>query len=236
MQQQAHKRSGSIKNCKRMLVVDDHPIVRHALMQLLSTDESIEVCGEADNTDATIEMVGRLKPDLVTLDLSLHGQIIGIDILNAINQAHPGVKVLVISMLDETIYAENAMQWGAAGFVEKERATEQLLAAVRDVLAGRMFVPAATRDRLLMRASLPNHDRICDPVLTLSPREKQVFDLIGTGQTTEQIATTLGLSSKTIHTHRQHIMSKLIVESSSQLVVHAAAWASQHPTTKDVAP
>lgn len=229
MQQQAQKRSSTGKGGKRMLVVDDHPIVRHALMQLLSSDESIEICGEADNTATAIDMVASLKPDLVTLDLSLRGQIIGVDIVKAMTEAHPGVKVLVISMLDETIYAENAMQWGAAGFVEKERATEQLLQAVRDVLAGRMFVPAAMRDRLLMRASLPHHDRSCDPVLTLSPREKEVFDLIGTGQSTEQIATTLGLSSKTIHTHRQHIMTKLFIESSSQLVVHAAVWAKQHP-------
>lgn len=236
MEQQAHKRTGEIKATTRILVVDDHPFVRHGLIQLLSRDPSLEVCGEADNLETALELVASLKPDLVTLDLSLRGEITGFEILSKMTELNPGVKVLVISMLDEAIYAENALQRGAVGFVEKVRSTEQLLGAVQDVLAGRMFVPAATRDRLLSRAAHPHRERITDPVLTLSPREMQVFELIGTGQSTEQISTILGLSSKTVHTHRQHIIDKLSVDSSSQLVVRAAAWARQNPKSNSATP
>lgn len=227
----ARKRSSGIKTTVKIVVVDDHPIVRHGLIQLLRPDETLEVCGEADNAAQAIEQVTTIKPDLVTLDLSLPGEWRGLDLLTEIIKAHDGVKVLVLSMLDEAMYAESVLQRGAAGFVEKDRATEQLLAAVREVLAGRLYVPPATRDRLLSRAAHPQREGITNPVMTLSPRELQVFELIGSGLSTDQTAVELQLSPKTVHTHRQHIMEKLSIVTSNQLVVHAATWVNQKGRT-----
>jgi DNA-binding NarL/FixJ family response regulator len=224
---QARKRTNNEKDTIRVVVVDDHPIMRHGLVQLLARDETLEVCGEADNAESAIALVAELKPDLVTLDLSLPGKVSGLDLLSKIVAAHEGVKVLVLSMLDEAMYAESVLQRGAQGFLEKDRATEQLLAAVRDVLAGRLYVPAATRDRLLSRAAHPQREGITNPVMTLSPRELQVFELIGKGLSTDQTASELQLSPKTVHTHRQHIMEKLSLLTSNQLVVHAASWVNQ---------
>jgi len=239
--QQAHKREPGTKATAKIVVVDDHPIVRHGLVQLISQAEDLEVCGEADNGTTALELIATLAPDLVTVDLSLPGKISGMDVVASIAQANgtapgsegtSGTKALVISMLDQAMYAEQVLQVGAAGFVEKERATEQLLEAIRQVLRGGIYVPAAMRDRMIARAAHKGSQGITDPVVTLSDRETQVFELIGQGLTTDQVATQLGVSPKTVHTYRQHIMAKLMLETSNQLAVRAATWVRQ----KQVAP
>lgn len=239
--QQAHKREASARATAKIIVVDDHPIVRHGLMQLIAQADDLEVCGEAENGAAALELIATLAPDLVTVDLSLPGDITGIDLVARIAEANGGagnasgsnggVKALVISMLDQAMYAEQVLQMGAAGYVEKERATEQLLEAIRQVLRGGIYVPAAMRDRLIARAAHKGGEGITDPVVTLSDRETQVFELIGQGLTTDQVAQQLNVSPKTVHTYRQHIMAKLMLETSNQLAVRAATWVRQRGAT-----
>ncbi len=227
---QARKRENSLKAMAKILVVDDHPIVRHGLTRLIAQADDMEVCGEAQDGATALTLIESLAPDLVTVDLALPGDVSGINLISQLTRDSGGPKVLVVSMMDHSLYGEQVLECGATGYVEKERTTEQLLDAIREVLRGGMYLPAAMRDLLLTRAAT-KRSSITDPILKLSERETQVFGLIGQGLTTDQIATQLTVSPKTVHTYRQHIMAKLSLSTSSQLIVRAAAWISQQPTT-----
>ena len=203
-----------------VLVVDDHPVMRHGLSQIIAREEDLQICGEAASAAEAIELVGTAHPDLVIVDITLEDGD-GIELIKDIRTRYENVKMLVSSMHDESLYAERALRAGAMGYISKEASREQMLEAVRQILRGRISVSPSISNRLLKRAagnSVPN-DR--SPIESLSDRELTVFEFIGQGMSTRQIAEKLFLSVKTIETYREHIKAKLNIKTSTELVRHA---------------
>jgi len=208
----------------RVLIVDDHPIVRQGLKQLIDAEPDLVFCGEAESAPAAVRAVGEVKPDLVIVDLHLRtGD--GLDLVKSIRSAHPQLPVLVLTMHDESFYAERAFRAGARGFLTKREAHENVIDAIRRLLAGEIYIservsPALLR-KLITGESGPGKG---DPVDRLSDRELQVFRLIGEGLASQEIADELNLSVKTIETYRAHIKEKLGLEDARKLVQSAIRW------------
>lgn len=204
---------------RRIVVVDDHAVVRQGLIRLLDSEPDLEVCGEATNPDEALEVVERLSPDLVVVDLALEGAD-GLDLLKRI--AGLDIRCVVLSMYDESLYAERALRAGASGYVMKEEATETIIEAARAVLDGNIHVSEPIMERILKKlANRPSEE---SPLEFLTDRELQVFRLLGEGNSTREIAELLDLSVKTIETYRAHIMDKLDLENATQLLHRAMEW------------
>jgi DNA-binding NarL/FixJ family response regulator len=218
--------SDAVASKARILLVDDHPIVLQGLKQLINEEDALTVCGEASDSSETLEAVESLKPDLAIVDLSLKGGS-GLDLIKTLRARHPEILVLVLSMHEESLYAERALRAGARGYVMKEEATECLIAAIRKVLKGLIYVSDKLANRLLTRiveGGSQDRDSIVDK---LSDRELQVFEMIGRGFSTRQVAERLKLSIKTIETYREHIKEKLGLHHATELVQYAVNWVQQ---------
>ena len=209
----------------RVMIVDDHPIVRQGLCALLAEQPDLEVCGEADDIEEAVGKVETTEPDLVVVDISLKSGN-GLLLINRLKVLRPQLKTLVWSMFDERLYAERALKMGAAGYVNKQEAIEQLVDAIRRVLEGEVYLSESMTRGLLERVSNgSNVDR--DPILALSEREMEVFEMIGEGNTTQRIAQELGVSSKTVEAHRERIKAKLDLKDAAQLSRAAVLWSMQ---------
>ena len=216
---------------KRILLVDDHPILRQGLANVLNTQEHLTVCGEAQGRADAIAAAERLRPDLAIVDLSLRSGD-GIELIKDLRVRLPGLLTLVLSMHDETIYAERALRAGARGYVMKQERTERLLLAIGRVLSGAIYVSdqvAAHAVQRLAVGSAGNQENAEETVNSyvgrLTDRELQVFRLIGQGLGTRLIAENLHLSRKTIDSHREHIKAKLGLRDGSELIQRAIQWA-----------
>jgi len=207
----------------RVLIVDDHAVVRQGLKQLLGSEQDLEVCGEAETAFEALSRIEALKPDVVVLDLSLR-ESDGLDLLKDIRVRFPAVKTLVLSMHDEGFYGERVLRAGGRGYVMKEEAAEKVLEAIRCVLRGEIYLSPHLTSRML--SSLTGGKSMTDvsAVHTLSDRELQVFRLIGQGLGTRQIAEKLHLSIKTIESHRENVKRKLGLADATELVRHAVRW------------
>lgn len=218
------KTAGAPRKAKtRILIVDDHPIVRKGIADLLEQKPDFSVCGDADRVEEALPAIERLKPDLVIVDLSLKGAG-GLELLKDLKIRHPEIPALVLSMHDETLFAERALRAGARGYVMKQEAVNELEHAVRRVLGGKVYLSQAMSDRLLHMVSQGDKLRDRSPMERLSDRELEVFEMIGRGLPMREIAKELHLSVKTIETHRAHIKEKLVITSAVQLVQHATQW------------
>ncbi len=207
---------------RRILLVDDHPVMRQGLRELLSREPDLEICGEAEDALEAVRLVESLSPDLMIVDISLKGSS-GIDLMKRIRAMHPEVRMLVASMHDEVLYADRALRAGAMGYVSKQEAAEMLLDAVRHVLRGGVYMSPEMRARILARApGEPKGDG--SPVASLSDRELEVFEAIGTGRSTREIAEQLHLSVKTIETHRENIKRKLGLAGNIELIQRSCRW------------
>ncbi len=205
------------------MLVDDHPLVRHGLSQLINGESDLVVCAEAASGEDALSLVAEQRPDLMVIDIALKGMN-GVELIKRIRTRQPEVKMLVSSMHDETLYAERSLRAGARGYVNKEEAPENVIEAIRQVLGGNVFLSAAMKDRLL-NVMIDGGDSVQQsPVENLSDRELEVFTLIGRGLTTREVANRLHLSVKTIETHREHIRAKLQITSSAELMRHAVEW------------
>jgi len=207
----------------RILIVDDHPIVRKGIADLVQQKPDLVVCGDADRVEDALPAIERLKPDLVIVDLSLKG-VGGLELLKDLKIRHPEIPALVLSMHDETLFAERALRSGARGYVMKHEAVKELDHAIRRVLSGKIYLSQAMSDRLLHMVSQGERVRDRSPIERLSDRELEVFEMIGRGLPMREIAKELHLSVKTIETHRAHIKEKLSITSAVQLVQHATQW------------
>jgi DNA-binding NarL/FixJ family response regulator len=207
----------------RILIVDDHPIVRKGIADLVGQKPDFFVCGDADRVEDALPAIDSLKPDLVIVDLSLKGAG-GLELLKDLKIRHPEIPALVLSMHDETLFAERALRAGARGYVMKQEAVNELENAIRRVLAGKIYLSQAMSDRLLHMVSQGEKVRDRSPMERLSDRELEVFEMIGRGLPMREIAKELHLSVKTIETHRAHIKEKLSITSAVQLVQHATQW------------
>lgn len=197
--------------------------MRRGLMDLLSAQPDLEVCGEAADTVEAMMQVASLKPDLVVLDLSLKtGH--GLDLIRQIRARDEDCKILVLSMHDEKLFAERVLRAGAMGYVNKEEAPGKVVEAIRQVLAGKVSLSPAMTERLLQRATSAGEGQVRLPSECLSDRELTVFQMIGQGLPTREIAARLHLSIKTVETYREHIKAKLGLKNSAELSRHAAQW------------
>lgn len=207
----------------RILIVDDHPLVRHGLVGLLAAEPDLEVCGEAQGVIEAQQLADALRPDLAIIDLTLKDGS-GIALLKEFREGLPRMKLLVLSMHDELLFAERALRAGAAGYVSKDEVSRTIIHAVREVLAGKVYLSQRMTQRMMRRAVGGRGDLSRSPIERLTDRETEIFEMIGQGLTTRQIASRLDLSPKTVETHREHIKDKLELRSTTELTKHAVQW------------
>jgi DNA-binding NarL/FixJ family response regulator len=209
---------------KQLLIVDDHPMMRTGLAQLIDNEPDLEVCAGADTAGQALDAVGRQNFDLILLDISLPDKN-GMELIKDIQALKPGLPILVVSMHDELLYAGRALRAGARGYIMKQEGGKKFLEAIRQVLSGRVYVSEKMSARILENASGRNAETAASPVARLSDREFEVFQLIGEGRGTRDIAQRLHLSVKTVEVHRANIKEKLQLKSATDLVRHAVRWA-----------
>jgi len=206
----------------RVLLVDDHPLVRRGVADVIAREPDLELCGEAADVSEALAELERTKPDLVVVDLSLKtGH--GLELIEKIKARASEVKTLVSSMHDETLFAERVLRAGAMGYITKQEPPEMLVKAIRQVLRGEVYLSPRMTNRLLRRVTAGSSADE-DPVQGLSNREVQVYEMIGQGLTIQQIALRLALSPKTVETHREKIKQKLNVKNSAELNRRAVQW------------
>jgi DNA-binding NarL/FixJ family response regulator len=207
----------------RILIVDDHPIVRQGLTLLIANEPDLEVCGEAADSGEAVRQLTASRPDLIVVDISLHSGN-GIELIKQIRSRDPNVKMLVSSMHDESLFAERALRAGAMGYINKAEATDKVVEAIRQVIRGKIYLSPRMTERMLCRAIGTEESLDHSPIDSLSDRELEVFELIGQGLTTRQIANKLHLSPKTVETYRENIKSKLNLANATELTRHAVQW------------
>jgi DNA-binding NarL/FixJ family response regulator len=207
----------------RVLLVDDHPIVRQGLALLIDREADLSVCGEADGAHSAFHAIETLRPDIVLLDISLNGPD-GLEVLKEIRMKSGSLPVLILSMHDESIYAERALRAGANGYIMKQEATEKVLIAIRRILQGDVYLSDRLTTTMLQQYVRGASPTKSSPLLNLTDRELEVFRLIGEGHGTRQIADELHLSVKTIESYQAHIKEKLALRNARELVQHAIEW------------
>jgi DNA-binding NarL/FixJ family response regulator len=207
----------------RVLIVDDHPIVRQGLTQLIGQEGDLEVCGEADDVTSAFAAIERLAPDIAIVDLMLRGST-GIELIKELKAHHPDLRILVISMHDEAVYAERALRAGAHGYIMKEVATHEVLTALRTVLAGDVYVSKEMISRILRRMVGGGPS---DGIDRLTDRELEVFQWIGRGLSVIEIGEKLKVSPKTVETYRAHIKEKLGLANANDVLRVAVSWLEQ---------
>ena len=207
----------------RVLIVDDHPIVRHGLAQLINNTNRFEVCGQVGSAAAALDIIQRQQPHAAVIDISLEGGS-GLELIKQVRAHDWPTRMLVSSMHDELLYAERALRAGAMGYVNKAEVTEQVVQALDSVLENRIFLSGPMTERVLQRMMQSGGTMGASPVESLSDRELEVFEMIGQGLSTREIAKRLHLSPKTIETHREHLKTKLNLDNNNQLVRMAVQW------------
>ena len=208
---------------KAVFVVDDHPIVRQGLTLLINRESDLAVCGEAEEMHAALAAIPTARPDILIVDISLNGPD-GLELLKNIRITLPRLPVLILSMHDESIYAERALRAGAKGYIMKQEATEKVLVALRRILGGEIYVSARIANSMLQHYVHGGNSSPQSSVSELTDRELEVFRLIGEGHGTRQIAEALHLSVKTVESYQAHIKEKLCLRSARELVQHAVEW------------
>jgi DNA-binding NarL/FixJ family response regulator len=202
---------------RKVFLVDDHPIVRQGLAQLINNESDLIVVGQGEDAYGSLRAIREAKPDLVLVDVSLKDGD-GIELVKELKSQSPGLPALVVSMHDESLYAERALRAGAGGYVMKQEAPQTLLAAIRAVLSGQVYVSSKMGATLLQRMVAGKKRDAGLPMDRLTDRELEVFRMIGAGKSVREIADKLFLSVKTIEAHREHIKEKLKMKSSAELL------------------
>jgi DNA-binding NarL/FixJ family response regulator len=207
----------------KVFVVDDHPIVRQGLTLLINRESDLTVSGEAEDAQTVMQAVMAARPDILVVDISLNGPD-GLDLLKEVRMRYPDLPVLILSMHDESIYAERALRAGAQGYIMKQEATEKVLVALRRILSHEIYVSERIANRMLQRYIGSRNTGGPPSIADLTDRELEVFRLIGEGHSTRQIAEELHISVKTVESYQAHIKEKLSLRSARELVQHAIQW------------
>ena len=206
----------------RIFIVDDHPLLRRGLAELINREPDMVFCGEAEDSPSAMKSIAQIKPDLVIVDIALkRGH--GIDLVKEIKTHFPDVKTLVLSGFHESLYAERALRAGALGYLNKQESSEKMLVAIRTCLDGNRYVSPEITERLVGKA-LNNTDIVARPIDQLTDRELEIFRMIGHGMSTGVIANDLFLSTHTIDTHRENIKRKLGLKNAAELTRAAVQW------------
>jgi DNA-binding NarL/FixJ family response regulator len=216
----ATKRNAPAK--KRILLVDDHPMLREGLALLIGQENDLEVCGQADTAAAAFELIGQTHPDLALVDITLPDKS-GLELIKDVQAAYPGTPMLVISMHDESLYAERVLRAGGRGYIMKQEGGKKLMAAIRQVLSGTIYLSEKMAANILEVFS-GGRAGSSSPVGQLTDREFEVFQMIGEGLDVREIAERLHLSVKTVEVHRTNIKQKLKLKSVADLIRHAVRW------------
>jgi DNA-binding NarL/FixJ family response regulator len=207
--------------CNRILIVDDHPMMREGLRTLISRERDLTVCGEAETAGQALDAVASLKPDLVLVDITLPGRN-GIELIKDICALQHALLILIISIHDESLYAERVLHAGARGYIMKQESGPAIIQAIRQVLVGRIYLSDKMSARIL--ENVAGKRAKASPIERLSDRELEVFHLIGRGKSTVQIAEELHLSTKTIESHRANVKEKLNLRTMPELISFASRW------------
>lgn len=214
---------------KHVLIVDDHPMMRQGLAQLIDNEFDLKVVAEADTGGQGLDIVVKQKLDLAVLDISLPDKN-GLELIKDVRSVRPGLPILIVSMHDEALYAERVLRAGARGYIMKQEGGKKLLQAIRQVLNGQIYVSEKMSARILESFSGHRPEETASPVARLSDREFEVFQLIGQGKGTKEIAQHLNLSVKTVEVHRAKIKEKLSLVTATDLVRYAVRWAEAQGT------
>jgi DNA-binding NarL/FixJ family response regulator len=207
----------------RIFLVDDHPITRQGLVALINREHNLTVCGEADSAPVAIDLIQKIMPDIALVDVTLKTTS-GIELMKHLKALRPEMPVLMMSMHDESLFAERALRAGAKGYIMKLEPSATILAAIRRVLSGELYLSEKMKEKMLHRLVKTGGTEVVYAIDTLSDREMEVFQLIGNGYGTRQIATRLNLSVKTIDSYREHLKLKLRLDGGTELVRHAIQW------------
>jgi DNA-binding NarL/FixJ family response regulator len=207
----------------RVLIVDDHPLFREGLRQMIDRYPDLAVCGEAPDAEEAIKALAELKPDLALVDISLGGTS-GLDLIKLIKDQYDDLPVLVISMHDESLYAERALRAGAMGYVMKHEPAKTVRAAISKVLGGEIYLSEKMSATMLSKLMRGKSEHSVSPLEQLSDRELEVFQMLGQGKGTRQIAQELNLTIPTINSFRARIKEKLQLKSSTEVMLHAINW------------
>jgi len=217
---------------RKVLIIDDHAVFRDGLARIINQEKDLTVCGEATDGVEALELAPRLKPDLMIVDVTLEGMT-GIDLTKTLRERFPQVRILVLSMHKETLYAERALRAGANGYIMKRESGRKLLSAMRHVLGGQTYISEDMNRVLLEKVSGQGRNADAAPMDRLSDRELEIFRLLGQGYGTRQMSDHLHVSVKTIESHKERIRAKLGFDTNFELVQHAIHWAfgETHPRT-----
>jgi DNA-binding NarL/FixJ family response regulator len=205
----------------RVLIIDDHVMVREGVAEIIRHEPDLDVCCTASTAQEGLEAVNKRKPDLVIVDITLPGKN-GIEFIKDARAAHPELRILVMSMHDESLYADRVLRAGGRGYIRKQEGGDRLIEAIRRVLRGEIAVSEKMTGRLLEKFS--GRKTMDSPLENLSDRELEVFQLIGQGKTMKEIGGALHVSPKTVEVHRSHIREKLRISSAAELISYAARW------------
>ena len=212
------------KNKRQVLIVDDHPVVRDGLTIIINHEQGLNVCGEAEDARSALNAVTELNPDVAVVDVSLKNSD-GIELTKNLKALHPKLPVIVLSIHDESVYAERALLAGAKGYLMKDAASENIIAAIRTVLGGEIYVSNPILKKFLHKIAGDKAGNTKTPIESLSDREFEIFRLIGEGHKASQIAKQLSLSVKTIETYRSRIKEKLNLPNAAELLQYSIKWA-----------
>lgn len=212
---------------KRILIVDDHAILREGLSDAIGREPDLEVCGQTGDAFAALELAGSTQPDLALVDISIGGKN-GLELIKDLQAHHPRIAILALSMHEETLYAERVLRAGGRGYIMKQEGGQRVMEAIRQVLAGGIAVSPKVSAKVLNLFSGQSSD--ISPIARLTDRELQIFQLIGQGRDNARIAEQLHISPKTADVHRANIKEKLEIETNAELIAFAARWIETNGT------
>lgn len=208
----------------RIYIVDDHPLVRQGLSQVINNEADMEICGEAEDAPQAMKGVGPANPDVIIVDISLRGNN-GLELIKNLKAIHENIRILVFSMHDESIYAQRALRAGAKAFVMKKESPTKVVEAIRRIITGEIYVSPSVADQVLHQiVNGPNNATSTSPIDRLTDRELEVVQLIGRGLSSREVAESLNLSVKTIESHRAHVKEKLSLRNATELVQFSVQW------------
>ncbi|MDY6970074.1 MAG: response regulator transcription factor [Spirochaetota bacterium] len=208
----------------KILLVDDHPILRQGIRQVVEGTGEFQVCGEASNANDAIKEINKNKPDVVIVDIMLDGNVNGIDLVRSIRERFSDIYTIILSMHEESLYAERAVRAGARGYIMKEVAPKNIIDAIRTVLAGELYLSENQSKKIIDKLVHGSVDTDGLSLDELSDRELEIFQLIGNGFSVKEIAKKLNLSIYTVESHRRNIKIKMKLNSSSEVTKHAIQW------------
>jgi len=221
------KTESKAPNGYKVLLVEDHPMFREHLGQLIDRDLGMSICGEADNIRDAMQLILETKPDIAIVDITLHGSS-GLELLKDIKAQGLDINVLVLSMHDEELYAERALRAGAKGYITKNEASTEVIEAIRCVMKGDVYASRQMTAKLLERMTQKRSNSELAGMETLADRELEVFQMLGRGKSTREIAQTLNLGESTVETYRARIKEKLQLRSAAELYLRAGQWVRDH--------